>query len=275
MRQSSRFPLRATALVVFFLAIVVLTIAGVFARPWRPEAAARHAAGVDRVIDYLLVTTALVFVVGHAALAWLVWTRTRAPAAGVRPVSRRTQLTWVLIPVVFMGIVSEAGVLVLGRSVWRDLYGAADADSLDVEVVGKQFEWFVRYPGKDGRFGRTKPELVHEVRNPLGLDPDDPAASDDLVSRGVLRLPVGRMVQIRLRTHDVQHSFAVPAFRVKQDLVPGLPTQTRFVPTREGEYEIACAELCGLGHYSMRGVVLVTSDAEFETWLSNQIGWFE
>jgi cytochrome c oxidase subunit 2 len=208
-------------------------------------------------------------------LGWIVWTRGNATTSQVRPIGKKQELLWALIPIVFMGIVSEAGVLALGHSVWRELYGDGDLDALQVEVVGKQFEWFVRYPGKDGQFGRTMPELVHEVRNPLGLDETDSAATDDIFSRGVLRLPVGRMVQVRLRTHDVQHSFAVTAFRVKQDLVPGLPTLTQFVPTREGEYEIACAELCGLGHYKMRGTTLVLSDADFEQWLSNQFGWFE
>jgi len=113
------------------------------------------------------------------------------------------------------------------------------------------------------------------VRNPLGLDKNDPAAKDDLFFRGVLRLPVNRAAAVRLRSHDVQHSFSVPAFRVKQDLIPGATTRTQFVPIVEGTYEIACAELCGLGHYKMSGTVIVMSQQEFDEWLAKQIGQFE
>ena len=275
MSQPSRAPLTAKYLVAFFGAVVVLTIYGFAARPWLPEVASRHGKGVDTVIWYLLATTGPVFVAGHVMLAWLVWTRSSAEATEYQPVSSRTELLWAMLPIAFMGIVSEAGVLALGHPVWSELYGEPEPDAMKVEVVGKQFEWFVRYPGKDGEFGHTSPDLVHEVRNPLGLDKKDPAAKDDLFSRGVLRLPVDRMVRVRLRTHDVQHSFAIPSFRVKQDLVPGFPTQTQFVPTREGEYEIACAELCGLGHYKMRAVAIVLSEEEFKQWKASQLGWFE
>ena len=170
---------------------------------------------------------------------------------------------------------SEAGVLVIGAPVWPQLYGQLPQGAVEVEVVGKQFEWFVRDPGKDGKFGQTKPQLVHEVRNPLGLVEEDPAAKDDIVGRGVLHLPVNRAVSVRLRTHDVLHSFTVPAFRTKQYLVPGFTTHTQFTPIKTGKYEIACAELCGLGHYRMRGFVIVTTQQEYDQWLAGQTGWFE
>lgn len=273
-KEESRHPVSRLMLVALCVAVPVLTIAGFVPHEWLPPAATRHGAGVDVVIRYLLATTGIVFVAGHAVLGWFVWRFARGPAT-YRPAAPRVELLWALVPVVVMAVVSEAGVIVLGAPVFKQLYATAPENPVEVEVVGKQFEWFVRYPGKDGKFGRTKPELVHEVRNPMGLDRKDPAAKDDVFVRGVLRLPVDRTAMVRLRTHDVQHSFAVPAFRVKQDLVPGFPTSTRFEPVRAGQYEIVCAELCGLGHYKMRGEVHVLTADEYEKWLAEQIGWFE
>ena len=275
MSQPSRSPLASKCLVAFFAAVVILTIYGFTCRDWMPEVASVHGAGIDFVIYYLLCTTGLVFVAGHLVLGWLVLTRSNVEKTEYQPVSRKTEVLWAVIPIAFFGVVSEAGVLALGHPVWAQLFGEPDANVFHVEVVGKQFEWFVRYPGKDGEFGKTSPELVHDVRNPLGLDKKDPASKDDVFVRGVLRMPVNRMVKVRLRTHDVQHSFNIPSVRVKQDLGPGFPTQTQFTPTREGEFEIACAELCGLGHYKMQGRAIVLGEKDFEQWLSEQFGWFE
>jgi cytochrome c oxidase subunit 2 len=226
---------------------MVLTIYGFASQTWLPPVASKHGEGVDFVIHYLMVTTGIVFVIGHVALIWLVWRHSGTESSTYRPVSSKTEWLWALVPVVFMAVVSEAGVLVLGHPVWNQLYGELPPNTIEAEVVGKQFDWLIRYPGKDGTFGRTDPEKVHETRNSFGLVKEDPAAADDIVERGILRLSVNRTASIRLRSHDVQHAFSVPSFRVKQDLVPGFPTHTQFQPTKVGEYEIVCAELCGLG----------------------------
>lgn len=265
----------AVALVIFFGLVTVLTAAGFLAKTWLPPVASEHGGQVDRVIVYLLVTTGIIFVVGHAALGWLVWRHSRSNAGGYRPVSARTEFLWALVPVALMAVISEVGVLVMGLPVFQALYGQSSEPVEEVEVVGKQFEWIIRYPGKDGKFGRTEPKLVHETRNPLGLVEDDPAATDDVIVRNVLRMPADRTLLVRLRSLDVQHAFTVPAFRIKQDLVPGLTTQSRFKPTQVGEYEIACAELCGLGHYKMKGIALVLTQENYRAWLAGQVGWFE
>ena len=158
-----------------------------------------------------------------------------------------------------MALVSESGVIILGMPAWEQLYGDPPKDALEVELVGKQFGWIVRYPGEDGVFGATDPYLVDDMDNPLGLDDEDPAAEDDIVLDGLMHLPVDRPVVVLLRTHDVLHSFTVAEMRIKQDLVPGLTTKVQFEPTRTGKFEIACAELCGLGHYRMRGELFVES----------------
>lgn len=265
----------AAAIALFFLVLTILTVFGFACREWQPPAASKHGPGVDRVITYLLWTTGAFFVLGHAALAWLIWrgsARGAATGASARP---RTEWALALPPALVMAIVAEVGVLVLGLPVWSDVYGEDPADAFTVEVVGKQFEWIVHYPGKDGAFGRTVPEKVRDKLNPLGLDRKDPTAKDDIVLRGMLHLPVNRPVSIRIRSLDVLHSFSVPAFRVKQDAVPGFSTRTRFTPTVEGKFEIACAELCGLAHYRMRGFVIVMESGQFDAWLASQRGKFE
>jgi cytochrome c oxidase subunit 2 len=139
-----------------------------------------------------------------------------------------------------------------------------------VEVTGLQFAWYFRYPGPDGKLGRTKPELEDaSVGNPVGIDPDDPASKDDIVT-GTMYLPVNREAEVVLRAEDVIHSFFIPAMRFKQDAVPGLMIHMHFTPTQIGDYEIACAELCGLGHYKMHGVLKVVSQADFDKWLASK-----
>jgi cytochrome c oxidase subunit 2 len=157
-----------------------------------------------------------------------------------------------------------------------------ESEALVVQVTGEQFAWNVHYPGPDGRFGRTDLKLLDLQSNPLGLDRSDPAGLDDVTTLNQLYLPVNRPVIVKLRSKDVIHSFGVPEFRVKQDAIPGLTIPIWFVPNvttaemraRTGneafQYEIACAQLCGLGHARMRGFVTVQTAEEFQTWLDEE-----
>jgi cytochrome c oxidase subunit 2 len=138
-----------------------------------------------------------------------------------------------------------------------------------VRVVGEQFAWNVQYPGADGQFGRTDIKLV-SADNPLGLDRTDPNAKDDVTTINQLNLPVDRPVLVQLSTKDVIHSFGLYEMRVKQDVIPGLEIPVWFVPTRVGEYEVTCSQLCGLGHYRMRGFLTIQSENDFRTWLADQ-----
>jgi cytochrome c oxidase subunit 2 len=156
-------------------------------------------------------------------------------------------------------------------------------DALLVQVTGEQFAWNVHYAGDDGVFGRTDIKLLDLQSNPLGLDRTDPAAKDDVTTLNQLYLPVNKPVIVRLRSKDVIHSFGVPEFRVKQDAIPGLTIPIWFIPnvttaemrTRTGkaefQYEIACAQLCGLGHAAMRGFVTVQTAEEFQKWFAEQV----
>ena len=139
-----------------------------------------------------------------------------------------------------------------------------------MRVVGEQFAWNVHYPGADGKFGRTDPKLV-STDNPLGLDRADPNAKDDVTTINQLNVPADRPVLVHLSSKDVIHSFGLYEMRVKQDAVPGMDIPVWFIPNRVGEYEITCSQVCGLGHYRMRGFVNVQRQADFQTWMGDQI----
>jgi cytochrome c oxidase subunit 2 len=141
-------------------------------------------------------------------------------------------------------------------------------EALVIRVVAEQFAWNVHYPGPDGVFGRTDVHLV-SADNPIGLDRSDPSAADDITTINQLNVPVDRPVLIHLTSKDVIHSFGVYELRVKQDAIPGLEVPVWFIPTRIGQYDITCSQLCGLGHYRMRGFLNVQSAADFQAFLAN------
>jgi len=158
-----------------------------------------------------------------------------------------------------------------------------ESEALVVNVTAEQFAWNIRYAGPDGVFGKTDIKLIDLQDNPLGVDRSDPAAKDDVVTLNQLYLPANKPVIVKIRSKDVIHSFNVPEFRVKQDAVPGLTIPIWFVPnvttaemrTRTGnpefQYEIACAQLCGLGHYRMRAYVTVLAPDEFQKWIDDKV----
>ena len=143
-----------------------------------------------------------------------------------------------------------------------------DDKAVVVRVVGEQFAWNIHYPGPDGKFGRTDVSLM-AADNPLGLDKSDPAAKDDITTINQLTLPVDKPVLVHLSSKDVIHSFGLYEMRVKQDAVPGLDMPVWFIPNRIGDYEITCSQLCGLGHYRMRGFVNIRSQADYEKFLAS------
>ncbi|MHC4939107.1 MAG: cytochrome c oxidase subunit II [Planctomycetota bacterium] len=269
--ESGKRPTIIVGLIAFFALITIVTVA-MFFMPWRSEVASEEGKGIDAVITYLLWATGALVVLGHIILIRFLWKGRGEP--GYQKPAARVEWMWGIIPVVVMMLLSEAGVLVIGSPAWKKLYIDRPTDALEVEVVGKQFEWIVRYPGKDGEFGPYDFKWVSGADNRLGLDEDADASQDDIIT-SELYLPLGRPVHIRLRTHDVIHSFFVPEFRVKQDLLPGFPTETWFTPTRTGKFELACTELCGLGHYTMNTFVHVLEPEEFDRWLASKPGFGE
>ena len=165
-------------------------------------------------------------------------------------------------------IVLFVGLGLYARNAWAQVHFTdASPGALPIEVTGQQFVWNFRYAGPDGKFGRTKPELVSaSTGNPVGLDSTDPSAKDDIVAP-VIAVPVGREVDLILRSQDVTHSFFVRELRLKQDAVPGMEIHMHFTANDPGTYDLVCAELCGLGHYRMHTTLTVMSESDFEKWL--------
>jgi len=136
--------------------------------------------------------------------------------------------------------------------------------------MAKQFAWSFRYPGPDGKFGRTDLKLINDAAgNPFGLDEKDPAAKDDVVSAS-LKVPAGKQVNLIMHARDVIHNFFVRELRLKQDIVPGMEIPLHFTADTVGVYEVPCSELCGLGHFQMRTTMQVMPEAEFEQWKQQQ-----
>ena len=140
--------------------------------------------------------------------------------------------------------------------------------SMEVRIVAEQFAWNIHYPGPDGKFGRSKPELMNPS-NPLGLDPSDPASADDITTINQFHIPIHKPVIVHLTSKDVIHSFFLPVMRVKQDIIPGQEIPVWFEAKKTGDFEIACAQLCGLGHYRMRGFFSVQTQGDFDKWLTS------
>jgi cytochrome c oxidase subunit 2 len=172
-----------------------------------------------------------------------------------------------------IGVVVVEAVLLIFYAIpaWATRAGdfPSQNEAVVVRVVAEQFAWNVHYPGPDGKFGRTDIKLM-AADNPLGLDRRDQDAKDDIATINQLTLPVDRPALVRLSSKDVIHSFGLYEMRVKQDAVPGLEIPVWFVPNRIGDYEIACSQLCGLGHYRMRGFVNIKSEADYRNFLAEE-----
>jgi cytochrome c oxidase subunit II len=236
---------------------------------WLPVGASAAAGWIDHQFALTFVIMGIVFVAAQLSLGYIVWKyRDRPSRAPVEYSHGNTTLevVWtILTAVLFIGL------NLMGSSVWASQrFDAAEAGAVQVEVTGMQFAWYFRYPGPDGKYGATSAKLMDPSAGgeaAVGLNPSDPAAKDDVVT-GTMFLPVNRDVDVSLRAVDVIHSFFVPSLRFKQDTVPGLNIHMHFKPTAIGEYEIACAELCGLGHYKMHGMVHVVSQDDFDKWIA-------
>lgn len=256
-----------------FLAVVIwitaLLVAASFAvkRWWFPAPINAHGATFDSIFSVNLIVMGAIFFIAQALLAWLIWKhRDRGQKALHTEGSTRLELVWTsLTLVLFLG----AGFASTG--LWYDVHLSALSDAdLKVEVAAKQFAWSFRYPGADGKFGKTDVKLVNDASgNPFGIIDNDPDGKDDIVG-SALRVPVGRPVRLLLQSRDVIHNFFVRELRIKQDLVPGMIIPFRIQADKPGEYEIACSELCGLGHHQMRSVMVVVTQEDFDTWLRQQ-----
>lgn len=252
-----------------FLVLITAVTVSLFAAKiwWLPPAITKPGHQIDLQFTRTFLVTGLAFVGAQLGLAWVVVRfRDRGRKAAFSKGSMILEIVWTLATLaVFIGLG------LYGQSAWAQVqFQGAAPGALRIEIDAQQFAWNFRYPGPDGKFGRTKPELANAAEgNPVGLDYTDPAAKDDIVT-AQLGVPVGREVELIIRSQDVIHSFFIRELRMKEDAVPGTENHIHFTATVPGRYEIACAQLCGLGHYDMQSDLLVMPESEYRKWLQQQ-----
>ncbi|WP_051559966.1 cytochrome c oxidase subunit II [Marinobacterium jannaschii] len=258
------------ALAIVLILIVVASVLFHIYSPWWITEAASNWGAIDNTLLITILLTGFFFVVItlFVVLALIRYRhregRKNSHRAAYEPENRR--LEWWLMGITGIGIVA---MLAPGLFVYEQFIDVPE-DAHEVEVVGQQWQWAFRFPGEDRTFGKSHVRWIAD-NNPLGLNPDDPAGQDDqLVLGNEVHLPLGQPVKLLLRSKDVLHNFYVPQIRGKMDMVPGTVSWFWFTPTRNGRFEILCAEFCGIGHYSMRGLLQVEPHAEFRSWLAQQ-----
>ena len=229
---------------------------------WTPEPATKGAHHVDNLFVFIFWLTAIVFVATQAVYIWFLikYRRKRGVPAHYSHGNNRLEILWTVIPAaVFLALV------VWSNRIWyRELRAPAPADSIQLDLVSYQYGWHVRNPGSDGKLGAYKAQLTAK-ENWFGTEPNDETGRDDYQSEGILTVPVGRPVQILLRSLDVIHAFYVPEFRMYQDAIPGrMIDWVWFEATRTGNFELACSQLCGSGHYNMKAKINVVSQEEYD-----------
>ena len=236
---------------------------------WLPPQGSTFAPGIDGMFTAILIITGITFVLVEVGLIWFIIAYRGRPGrkAFYTHGNTRAEVIWTAIPAVTMVILGLAS-----NGMWVKIKGrnSVPANAYPIGVHAKQFEWWMTYPGADGKLGRVSVDLVDKKTNPTGLDRTDPASKDDIVVRNQLHVPVGRDIVVNLSAEDVIHSFYVPQFRVRQDAVPGMGIRVWFQATVPGTYELGCSQLCGLGHYKMRAQVFVHTQEEYDTWVQQR-----
>lgn len=234
--------------------------------PWWWTPIASNWEYIDDTITITFWITGVVFTAIVLFMAYCVWRfhSKRGGRAAYEPESTKLEL-W-LTGGTTVGV---AAMLAPGLIVWNQFI-TVPAEATEIEVVGQQWQWNYRLPGKDGKLGAVDPQYITGT-NPLGLSPNDPNGQDDIVIIAEdLRVPVGKPIKVLLRSIDVLHSYYVPEFRAKMDMIPGTVTYFWFTPTRTGTFEAFCAELCGVGHAYMRGRVVVEQEDDYQAWLGQR-----
>jgi cytochrome c oxidase subunit 2 len=254
------------AIAIVIAALVLLSIAFQLLTPWWLTPLESNWRSIDTALGVTMWVCGFFFVALNLFLAFSImrYRHRRGHRAHYNPESvtlERRLTVWTAVGI--------AALLAPGLIAWKE-FVTVPKDALVFEAVGQQWQWSFRFPGNDGVLGTVSSRQV-SPDNPFGLDPDDPYGRDDILVEGSeAHLPRGRPIKVVLRSKDVLHDFFVPQIRSKMDLVPGTVTYFWFTPKRTGRFEILCAELCGVGHYTMRGALVVDEKPAFDAWLSQQ-----
>ncbi len=251
---------------LLLILVVVGTIVFHFMSPWWWTPIASNWGYVDDTIIVTFWVTGIVFVAVGLFMAYCVYRFRYQEGRRAAYEPENKKLEWWLTGLTTMGV---AAMLTPGLFVWNQFVTVPE-EATDVEAVGQQWQWTFRLPGKDGVMGTSDARNI-SYENPFGLNPDDPNGQDDiLIESDEVHLPLDRPVKFLLRSIDVLHDFYVPEFRAKMDMVPGMITYFWLTPIRTGTFDILCFELCGVGHYAMRGKVVVEEEGAYQAWLDEQ-----
>ena len=254
------------AIAIVLILIVIASVLFHVLAPWHAAPPASNWGSIDTTLFITLIISGIFFIAitVFMALAIMRYRHKEGARAHYQPESKKLEF-W-LIVVTSIGI---AAMLAPGLVVYNDFI-RVPKEAYELEVLAQQWQWTYRFPGQDGKLGKSDIKFV-DATNPLGIDPMDPAGQDDvLIKNNEIRLPLNRPVKVLLRSKDVLHDFYIPQIRSKMDMVPGMVSYFWFTPTKTGKYEVLCAEFCGVGHYNMRGQMIVEEQGAFDQWLSGQ-----
>jgi len=254
------------AMAIILVLIVIASVLFHLLAPWHAAPPASNWGSIDTTLFITLIISGIFFIAVtlFMAVALIRFRHKEGGRAAYQPESKKLE-TWLII-VTSIGI---AAMLAPGLVVYDDFI-RVPKNAYELEVVAQQWQWAFRFPGQDGKLGKSDIKFVDSV-NPLGLDPKDSAGQDDVLIRSnEVHLPLDQPVKVLLRSKDVLHDFYIPQIRSKMDMVPGMVSYFWFTPTVIGKYEILCAEYCGVGHYNMRGYMIVEERTAFEQWLNSQ-----
>ena len=253
-------------LAIVLIVLVVGSLLFHFLSPWTFTPIASNWGMIDTTVDITFVVTGIVFVAVNLFLAYAIirFRHKEGARAKYEPENKKLEVWLTVITTIGVAAMLAPGLFVYGNIV------TVPEGATEIEAVGQQWKWTFRLPGEDGDFGKTDSRLI-SVENPYGINPDDPNGRDDvLVDDAIVHIPVGEPVLFWLRSKDVLHNFTVAQFRVKMDLVPGMESYMWLEPTKVGEYEILCEELCGIAHHAMRGRVVVDEPGDYAAWVDSQ-----
>lgn len=243
-------------------------------------AASNHGERIDAMLRITFIITGIAFFITQVLLFWFSYKyqERENQKAYFFPHNNKLEVIWTVIPAIILTVLVGFGLYY-----WFQITGEAPKDAMVVEITGKQFNWEYRYPGKDGILGKKYYKEVNETKNnPLGQLWDDPANRDDIYVPGPeMHVVVNKPVKLQIYAKDVIHDVGLSHFRLKMDAVPGIPTTMWFTPKyttkqmkeREGpdfNYEISCDQMCGKGHFSMRGVIVVETQDEYNAWIAQK-----
>jgi cytochrome c oxidase subunit 2 len=242
--------------------------------------ASEHGVITDNLFWITMAVTVFVFITTHVVMFYFSYKYqyNKDNVASFYPHNNKLEIIWTIIPAIVLTLLIGSGL-----KAWWDITDEAPEGSEVIEIVGYQYAWSSRYPGKDKKLGSFNYKFI-DAENQLGMDFTDKNAFDDFIPREI-HVPKGKPVQFKIRARDVIHSVYVPHFRLQMNAVPGMPTQFWFVPNKSTEdmrielgnpdfnYELVCNKICGKGHFAMRYIIVVDEPAEYEKWYASQDAW--